>query len=32
VQNLVFDVKGGTQTEGAWEKVAQENIWTKEGW
>jgi hypothetical protein len=31
VWNLVSDIKGGTQTEGVWEKGAEENIWTEEG-
>jgi hypothetical protein len=30
--NLVFDIKGGTWTEGVWQQGAEENIWTKEGW
>jgi hypothetical protein len=28
---LVSDIKGGTQTEGAREQGAEENIWTEEG-
>jgi hypothetical protein len=29
--NLVSDIKGRTETEGIWEKGAQDNIWTEEG-
>jgi hypothetical protein len=29
---MVFDIKGGTQTEGVWEKGAEENIWTEVSW
>jgi hypothetical protein len=32
VRNLVFDIKGGTQTKGVWEQGAEENIWFEEGW
>jgi hypothetical protein len=32
VWNLVFDIKGGTYTEGVVEQGAEENIWTEEGW
>jgi hypothetical protein len=32
VWNLVFDIKGGTQTDGAWEKDDEENIWIEEEW
>jgi hypothetical protein len=32
VQNLVSDIKGGTETEGVWEQGADENIWTEEVW
>jgi hypothetical protein len=30
--NLVPDIKGGTQIEGVWEWVAEENIWSKGKW
>jgi hypothetical protein len=30
VWNLVSDIKGGTQTKGAWEEGAEENIWRLE--
>jgi hypothetical protein len=30
--NLVFDIKGGTQTDGVWEQGAEKDIWTEEGW
>jgi hypothetical protein len=32
VWNLVSDIKGGIETEGVWEQVAEEDIWTEEGW
>jgi hypothetical protein len=32
VWNLVSDIKGGTQIEGAWEQGAEKDIWTQEGW
>jgi hypothetical protein len=28
---MVSDSKGGTWTEGFWEKGSEENIWTEEG-
>jgi hypothetical protein len=32
VWNLVSDTKGGRQTESAWEKGADDDILTEEGW
>jgi predicted double-glycine peptidase len=34
VWNLVTNMKGETQTEGVWERGAEEytSTWTKEGW
>jgi hypothetical protein len=32
VRNLIFNIKGGKQTEDVWEQGAEENIWTKEKW
>jgi hypothetical protein len=32
VWNLVWDIKGGTETEDIWEQGAEENIRTEEGW
>jgi hypothetical protein len=29
---MVFDIKGGTQSEGVSEQGAEENIWSKERW
>jgi hypothetical protein len=30
VRKLVSNIKGGTQTDGVWKQVAEDNIWTEE--
>jgi hypothetical protein len=32
VRNLISDIKGGTWTEGIWEKGAEENMWFEDRW